>query len=324
MNNPNSRFSLSSAKRFRQWQWWAVPGFLFLLGFGLWQYQSHPEWLRQINQSQTPASVPNPLGEEAIENGVPLPPIDPSVTKVQPQKSSLSPLLIPTNSPNKDLLGNIPGLPKLTTQTDEAKKTDNNSNQSPLMTNRDPQASLFPALLKSPPSSANNTRPTIPSALQKTELSSGEANPLQKSVDEFAPVPRNYNPSPIEPPARSLPLTNPPLTTVDNNRYFGTNPSSQLPRSTNSVRENNAYPIGQNYSLPNTNNGLGGSYGNPNPNLPQNYGGVNPNNGYNPSSPINNTSQPYSTAPNSSQNFNNSQPTYGLQPSKIPTSTSGY
>jgi hypothetical protein len=143
-------------------------------------------------------------------------------------------------------------------------------------------------------------------------------------VDEFAPVPRNYNPSPIEPPARSLPLTNPPLTTVDNNRYFGTNPSSQLPRSTNSVRENNAYPIGQNYSLPNTNNGLGGSYDNPNPNLPQNYGGVNPNNGYNPSSPINNTSQPYNTAPNSSQNFNNSQPTYGLQPSKIPTSTSGY
>ena len=324
MNNPNSRFSLSSAKRFRQWQWWAVPGFLFLLGFGLWQYQSHPEWLRQINQSQTPASVPNPLSEDAIENGVPLPPIDPSVTKVQPKKSSLSPLLIPTNNPNKDLLGNVPGLPKLTTQTDEAKKTDNNSNQSPLMTNRDPQASLFPALLKNPPSSANNTRPTIPSALQKTELSSGEANPLQKSVDEFAPVPRNYNPSPIEPPARSLPLTNPPLTTVDNNRYFGTNPSSQLPRSTNSVRENNAYPIGQNYSLPNTNNGLGGSYDNPNPNLPQNYGGVNPNNGYNPSSPINNTSQPYNTAPNSSQNFNNSQPTYGLQPAKIPTSTSGY
>lgn len=324
MNNPNARFSLSSAKRFRQWQWWAVPGFLFLLGFGLWQYQSHPEWLRQINQSQTPASVPNPLSEDAIENGVPLPPIDPSVTKVQPKKSSLSPLLIPTNNPNKDLLGNVPGLPKLTTQTDEAKKTDNNSNQSPLMTNRDPQASLFPALLKNPPSSANNTRPTIPSALQKTELSSGEANPLQKSVDEFAPVPRNYNPSPIEPPARSLPLTNPPLTTVDNNRYFGTNPSSQLPRSTNSVRENNAYPIGQNYSLPNTNNGLGGSYDNPNPNLPQNYGGVNPNNGYNPSSPINNTSQPYNTAPNSSQNFNNSQPTYGLQPAKIPTSTSGY
>jgi hypothetical protein len=324
MNNPNSRFSLSSAKRFRQWQWWAVPGFLFLLGFGLWQYQSHPEWLRQINQSQTPASVPNPLGEEAIENGVPLPPIDPSVTKVQPQKSSLSPLLIPTNNPNKDLLGNVPGLPKLTTQADDAKKTYNNSNQSPLMTNRDPQASLFPALLKSPPSSANNTRPTIPSALQKTELSSGEANTLQKSVDEFAPVPRNYNPSSIEPPTQNLPPTNPPLTAVDNNRYFSTNPSSQLPRSTNSVRENNVYPIGQNYSLPNTNDGLGGSYDNPNPNLPQNYGGVNPNNGYNPSSPINNTSQPYSTAPNSSQNFNNNQPTYGLQPAKIPTSTSGY
>ena len=324
MNNPNSRFSLSSAKRFRQWQWWAVPGFLFLLGFGLWQYQSHPEWLRQINQSQTPASVPNPLGEEAIENGVPLPPIDPSVTKVQPQKSSLSPLLIPTNNPNKDLLGNVPGLPKLTTQTDDAKKTDNNSTQSPLMTNRDPQASLFPALLKNPQPSASNTRPTIPSALQKTELSSGEANPLQKSVDEFAPVPRNYNSSPIEPPARSLPTTNPPFSAVDNNRYFGTNPSSQLPSSTNSVRENNTYPIGQNYSLPNTNNGSGGNYGNSNPNLPQNYGGVNPNNSYSSSAPINNSSQPYSTVPNSSQNFNNGQPTYGLQPSKIPTSTSGY
>lgn len=324
MNNPNSRFSLSSAKRFRQWQWWAVPGFLFLLGFGLWQYQSHPEWLRQINQSQAPASIPNPLGEDEFKKGVPLPPIDPSGTKVPPSKSSLSPLLIPTNNPNKDLLGNIPGLPKLTNQSNDAKKTDNNSTQSPLMTNRDPQASLFPALLKNPQPSASNTRPTIPSALQKTELSSGEANPLQKSVDEFAPVPRNYNPSPIETPARSLPLTNPPLAAVDNNRYFGTNPSSQLSRSTSSVRENNAYPSGQNYSLPNTNNGLDGNYANPNSNLPQNYGGVNPNNSYNPGAPINNASQPYSTMPNSSQNFNNSQPTYGLQPAKIPISTSGY
>ena len=132
MDNFNSRFSLSSARRFRQWQWWAVPGFLFLLGFGLWQYQSHPEWLRQINQSQVPASVPNPLGEDEFKKGVLLPPIDSSVTKVQPPKSSLSPLLIPTNSPNKDLLGNVPGLPKLTNQNDEAKKTDSNSTQSPL------------------------------------------------------------------------------------------------------------------------------------------------------------------------------------------------